>query len=206
LYTHNLPLTGGIEPPAKGPHSPPPQAAGQPEGFSRCWFCTCDCGAAVLVPTFQLTAGNKQSCGCLIPQQSDVTGQRFGKLVVLGKDSYDEKNRRWKWKCQCDCGQETVVFTRYLHRGTRTDCGCMDIVRRQMRGQARRLPLHTALINRVISSYRSNARHKGLVFALSREQMCALLAQECFYCGRPPSTTMTHARHYGAFTYNGIDR
>jgi hypothetical protein len=35
LYTHNLPLAGGIEPPTKGPHSPPPQAAGQPERFSR---------------------------------------------------------------------------------------------------------------------------------------------------------------------------
>ncbi|HSX83012.1 MAG TPA: hypothetical protein VLQ80_31195 [Candidatus Saccharimonadia bacterium] len=35
MYTHNLPLTGGIEPPAKGPHSPPPQAAGQPERLSR---------------------------------------------------------------------------------------------------------------------------------------------------------------------------
>jgi len=34
LYTHNLPLAGGMEPPAKGPHSPPPQAAGQPERFS----------------------------------------------------------------------------------------------------------------------------------------------------------------------------
>jgi hypothetical protein len=38
LYTHNLPLAGGIEPPTKGPHSPPPQAAGQPERFSRSEF------------------------------------------------------------------------------------------------------------------------------------------------------------------------
>ena len=35
LYTYNLPLAGGIKPPAKGSHSPPPQAAGQPERFSR---------------------------------------------------------------------------------------------------------------------------------------------------------------------------
>src|SRR5712691_3660039 len=34
-YTYNLPLAGDIEPPAKGPHSPPPQAAGQPERFSH---------------------------------------------------------------------------------------------------------------------------------------------------------------------------
>src|SRR6476469_6581504 len=39
LYTHNLPLAGGIEPPTKGPHSPPPQAAGQPERFSRGTTC-----------------------------------------------------------------------------------------------------------------------------------------------------------------------
>ena len=34
LYTHNLPLTGALTPLPKALHSPPPQAAGQPERFS----------------------------------------------------------------------------------------------------------------------------------------------------------------------------
>src|SRR5207244_11830597 len=33
MSTHTLPLTAGIQPPVKGPHSPPPQAAGQPYRF-----------------------------------------------------------------------------------------------------------------------------------------------------------------------------
>ena len=35
LYPLNLSLAAGIEPAAKDTHSPPPQAAGQPERFSR---------------------------------------------------------------------------------------------------------------------------------------------------------------------------
>ena len=34
LYALKRCLTAGIEPPVKHPHSPPPQAAGQPERFS----------------------------------------------------------------------------------------------------------------------------------------------------------------------------
>lgn len=37
----------------------------------------------------------------------DLTGQRFGKLVVLGIDEDNKYNSSHKiqWKCQCDCGQ-----------------------------------------------------------------------------------------------------
>lgn len=127
-------------------------------------------------------------------------------LIVLGRDSYDEKNHRVKWRCHCDCGQETVAFTRSLQRGTRTDRGCMELVRRQRRSAARRLPQNAALIKRLISSYRNNATQKDIAFALSRETMGALFVQECFSCGSPPGTTITRGTHNGACTSNGIDR
>src|SRR6476661_3329465 len=56
LYTHNLPLAGGIEPPTKGPHSPPPQAAGQPERFS----CTRMSG------WWALNAASKRRASCCL--------------------------------------------------------------------------------------------------------------------------------------------
>ena len=33
----------------------------------------------------------------------DLTGQRFGKLVVLSRAEND-KTKHTRWLCQCDCG------------------------------------------------------------------------------------------------------
>ena len=32
----------------------------------------------------------------------DLTGERFGRLVVIGLD--DKNTRKTYWVCQCDCG------------------------------------------------------------------------------------------------------
>lgn len=52
----------------------------------------------------------------------DLTGQRFGKLTVLGPA--ENIGTRTAWLCRCDCGQETIVPTRRLRAGRRTSCGC----------------------------------------------------------------------------------
>ena len=33
----------------------------------------------------------------------DLTGERFGRLVVIKIARLDERNRRY-WLCKCDCG------------------------------------------------------------------------------------------------------
>ena len=38
----------------------------------------------------------------------DLTGQRFGKLVVLG-DSGKRCNGAVMWDCACDCGEKSKV-------------------------------------------------------------------------------------------------
>ena len=52
----------------------------------------------------------------------DLTGQRYGKLLVLGPA--ENIGCRTAWRCRCDCGRETVVTTRRLRDGHRTSCGC----------------------------------------------------------------------------------
>ena len=57
----------------------------------------------------------------------DLTGKRFGRLVVLEQAEYhiDKKGRKTKmWKCKCDCGNETIVRHGGLQKGTTTSCGC----------------------------------------------------------------------------------
>lgn len=53
----------------------------------------------------------------------DLTGQRFGKLVVTGQGERTPKGRIM-WECLCDCGKRHNVSTCHLKSGAITDCGC----------------------------------------------------------------------------------
>lgn len=70
----------------------------------------------------------------------DLTGQRFGRLVVVG---YAEtKRRKAYWNCQCDCGAIKLVSSSSLKTGHSNSCGCMKreqtVTRNTKHGHARR--------------------------------------------------------------------
>lgn len=59
----------------------------------------------------------------------DLTGVRFGRLIVLSKesDSLVRNGRKTKrWKCRCDCGNEIVTNERTLKDGRTKSCGCLQ--------------------------------------------------------------------------------
>lgn len=88
------------------------------------WRCRCDCGAVVEVESRRLKPGAMLSCGCKEKPPSDLTGCRFGKLVVLEKTEKRAANRAVIWRCRCDCGAETEVPRDKLLSGQKTSCGC----------------------------------------------------------------------------------
>lgn len=51
----------------------------------------------------------------------DLTGQRFGKLTVIGPA--ENIGDRTAWTCLCECGATTVVRTGHLRSGHVTSCG-----------------------------------------------------------------------------------
>lgn len=53
----------------------------------------------------------------------DLTGQRFGHLVVVEYAGRNER-RESLWRCHCDCGNESIVRGDVLRRGTTESCGC----------------------------------------------------------------------------------
>ena len=57
----------------------------------------------------------------------DLTGQRFGRLVVL--DVYKITKEHGKkfvyWKCKCDCDVEIAVRQGNLTSGHTKSCGCV---------------------------------------------------------------------------------
>ena len=53
----------------------------------------------------------------------DLTGQRFGRLLV--HEIYErDKSGLIVWECQCDCGNIAFVKGTYLIHGATTSCGC----------------------------------------------------------------------------------
>ncbi len=60
-----------------------------------------------------------------IPKAKDLTGQRFGKLLVL--ESVDRTvTGHVTWKCKCDCGEVKTIVGKYLRGGDTKSCGCLQ--------------------------------------------------------------------------------
>lgn len=53
----------------------------------------------------------------------DLTGKRYGRLVVQGLGS--KKGSQHTWKCICDCGNIKEVKGCYLRNGQTKSCGCL---------------------------------------------------------------------------------
>ena len=56
----------------------------------------------------------------------DLTGQRFGRLVVIKKDEDAVKTRGAYWICKCDCGTEKSILSNALRYGLTQSCGCYN--------------------------------------------------------------------------------
>lgn len=61
-----------------------------------------------------------------MPNFIDLTGQRFGSVVVLERAKNNEKNEVM-WLCKCDCGKKFITRARSLRSGETTSCGCLRI-------------------------------------------------------------------------------
>lgn len=103
------------------------------------WKCVCDCGTTKIVRGYDIASGASKSCGCLRsvrlkllnmkpgPKAGetgiDLTGQKFGRLVVLSR-AENSKNNKTRWTCLCACGETKVVLTASLRDKDCQSCGC----------------------------------------------------------------------------------
>lgn len=54
----------------------------------------------------------------------NMSGLRFGRLLVVERSERVSKDRAVSWVCRCDCGEEFVTLGRSLRRGLTVSCGC----------------------------------------------------------------------------------
>lgn len=92
--------------------------------------CLCDCGNVITTSFTSLVSGHSLSCGCLHKELTsersvkDISGQRFGKLVVIERVG-TSNDRKAKWRCLCDCGNIYVTTGKNLREGSVISCGCI---------------------------------------------------------------------------------
>lgn len=130
----------------------------------------------------------------------DETGNRYGRLKVLeyrGRGTY----RRAQWVCVCTCGNTANVYGHNLRKGRTKSCGCLN---KEMVWH--RLPRGEGAFNYLCDRLKRNAQERGYEFALNKDQVRAIVTQNCHYCGSPPTQVTKYKRCNGSFTYNGIDR
>lgn len=59
----------------------------------------------------------------------DLTGQRFGKLQVIGPaepHAFPSGQVSKQWLCHCDCGKDTIILQSSLISGHTKSCGCQQ--------------------------------------------------------------------------------
>lgn len=61
----------------------------------------------------------------LVSKLIDLTGQRFGELVVIGDRHVEKNGNKYTsfWKCRCDCGTVKYIRTTHLRSGRVKSCG-----------------------------------------------------------------------------------
>lgn len=66
-------------------------------------------------------AGCMKSVMISMNKTEDLTGQRFGKLLVLKRAEEIGRN----WICKCDCGNTCIVNAKLLKNKHTQSCGCL---------------------------------------------------------------------------------
>lgn len=92
------------------------------------WRCKCDCGGEILVPSRSLKRGWTTNCGCMpkVRKHRDLTGERFGRLIVLKEAPGRNEANQICWECRCDCGKTVDVTSGMLVAGYKKSCGCLS--------------------------------------------------------------------------------
>jgi 5-methylcytosine-specific restriction endonuclease McrA len=93
-------------------------------GKERYFLCECMlCRKNYEIGLNELRKTNNSFCCRSCAHSNDLTGQRFGRLIVISKHSQYNRGR-WDYNCICDCGNEKVIRGNNLQSSNTTSCGC----------------------------------------------------------------------------------
>jgi hypothetical protein len=73
------------------------------------------------------------------PKLKDLTGRRFGRLIVIGLGPARSGSRTWL--CRCECGNTKAALSGNLRSGKTKSCGCIRVQANQERNTTHGLAL-----------------------------------------------------------------
>jgi hypothetical protein len=147
----------------------------------------------------------------------DLTGKKFGRLTVI--EFYGNwcgskpKITQRAWLCKCECGNFIIRTTALLNgkaaKNCVQSCGCYNLERIS---KLRAKP-GVGGFNTYYAGYKGGAKHRNLVFELTKVEFYKLTQQNCHYCGRAPFRIIPSnykikgpIKNLGDFIGNGVDK
>ena len=92
----------------------------------------------------------------------DLTGKRFGRLIVLNR-AHTDKHTNIYWLCLCNCGNTKVIRGTHLKTGLTRSCECLHKEAAAKQGHTKRTHGHTSYDNEKVYT----------------PEYCAWLAMKC---------------------------
>ena len=156
------------------------------------WLCKCDCGKMVEARSHALRNGDRKHCGCSVGFK-DLTGKRYGKLLVVKRA--DNLDNKVAWLCKCDCGGEKIIKGKNLIKGWVKSCGCLW-----------KYDEGVASCRALYGNYKRNAKYRKRKFDIDFDDFKKITKQNCYYCNAEPSQIGRFKQCNGYYIYNGLDR
>jgi hypothetical protein len=131
----------------------------------------------------------------------DLSGQRFGRLVVIEcAGSSKKSNYQSLWKCKCDCGNTAIVGRVQLKQGDTKSCGCL---RKELASENNSIRPYEALYNKLVT----RCNRLGREISLTYEQFVEFTnTPNCHYCGEPVIWTKRGGKYKKTYQGCNLDR
>lgn len=139
----------------------------------------------------------------------DISGKRYGRLIVLKRSDIVGNRGQIKWDCRCDCGNKHTVTGESLRHNKSKSCGCLKKGRPPNYSDNR----ERVLWNRLYSST-IRKRNKKKFYAdtdITLDEFITISKKPCFFCGQRFQQSAKDNANGSVITetqifFNGIDR
>jgi hypothetical protein len=107
----------------------------------------------------------------------NLSGERFGKILVIDKSEI--RGRCINWECECDCGKKCLISTGNLLSGNSQSCGCSN------HKQGSDSPFwkgYKKISGRTFCVAQSNAEKRGIYFNITINELADLFDKQNGKC------------------------
>ncbi len=143
--------------------------------------CVCECGLIRNVLAGNLKKGHTISCG-RCSKIKNITGQTFGRLIVIRFSHIAHENAYWI--CKCSCGTEKSICGASLRNGATVSCGCYGREQR-IKGCTKHGQSYTKDYERAEVRKRREMRRKiDTLWTTEMEHLLRKVFDRCAVCGK----------------------